>query len=93
MKLHLSLLAGLLGLTCLSALASGSTQASGRISFYGDIVEPTCRTRVHTVAPWVALDCEGRGDAATLSQADLAQISLTYLNAQKTLVISQITYR
>lgn len=71
-----------------SAIASVS---SGKISFYGSIVEPACQVALDDRLPM--LDCSTRGDNQFGIEQNIANSQLDYIDPDKTLAVVTVTYR
>ncbi|HCJ98505.1 MAG TPA: hypothetical protein DHV72_00540 [Serratia grimesii] len=71
-----------------SAIAS---VGSGKINFYGSIVEYACQVALDDRLP--VLDCSMRGDNQFGIEQNIANSQLDYIDPDKTLAVITVTYR
>lgn len=79
----------LLATLCIQSVTA--SVGSGRVSFYGSIVESSCLI-VHD-ARKPALDCSVRSDYQTGIEKNIANSRFNYIDPEKKLAILTVTYR
>lgn len=78
-------------LSALYTQAVSASVASGRVSFYGSIVEPSCLVVQHGRLP--VLDCSVRSDKQPGGVQNIVNTQLAYIDADKKLAVLTVTYR
>jgi type 1 fimbria pilin len=78
-------------LVTLCAYPTTASVGSGRVSFYGSIVEPSCLIVHHARKP--ALDCSVRSDYQVGFEKNFVKTQLDYIDQEKKLAVLMVTYR
>lgn len=78
-------------LTVFGAQPVTASIGSGKVSFYGSIVEPSCRVALNQRLP--VLDCAARGDNSSGVERSIADSQFAYIDSDKRLALFTVTYR